>query len=385
MLFGREREIDEIVGNCAAGRFVVLVHEPGMGATALLVEGVAPALRSRGIITIVASRWHSRLFAGDLKRTVAEAVREQADIRFTLDQSLPLAEMLRAVRAETGRDVAVVLDQFEDYLLYHAGTEIANDFDAELSNAIAGRKGYFAAALHGNFVPDFERLAPFIPNLLGFRATLGALSADASQQLLSAEGKRRGIEIEPAAMDSIIRASATSVGGGCNPFFLMAAAIRLLDAARERNWNVAGLAQVEMYGGPDRLVLESLDSRVGHLKAADRAVFAGWAKLLISMDGRRAAVTERALSDGSTEPNGRVLPLLKNLVDAGILRALDLVDGLRFEIARESMTRIISDWARRHEAALVARRGMQARVRSIAIAAFCFLSIGLVIWLVLKR
>ena len=42
---GREKETQEILEHCKAGRLVVVTAHPGLGTTTLLNEGVVPALR----------------------------------------------------------------------------------------------------------------------------------------------------------------------------------------------------------------------------------------------------------------------------------------------------------------------------------------------------
>lgn len=51
-------------------------------------------------------------------------MRDQADPNF-LAESETLPEMLARIRRRTGRPVALVLDQFEDYLRCHNGTDLS--------------------------------------------------------------------------------------------------------------------------------------------------------------------------------------------------------------------------------------------------------------------
>jgi hypothetical protein len=55
--------------------------------------------------------------------------------------------------------VALVLDQFEDDLRCHAGTDISDDFDAELSKAIGSRAGRSVIGLQEQELAEFHRLS----------------------------------------------------------------------------------------------------------------------------------------------------------------------------------------------------------------------------------
>src|SRR5437867_9012498 len=95
---GRETEIRDILDDCKADHFVVLSHEPGLGATSLLKAGLLPAMKAEGLIAVVWSDWQGSSFAGELKEGIAQAVREQADDGFFAEVER-LDEMLERIHA----------------------------------------------------------------------------------------------------------------------------------------------------------------------------------------------------------------------------------------------------------------------------------------------
>src|SRR4029077_4083452 len=97
LFFGRERDAEIVVANLLAARLTVLYGASGVGKTSLLAACVARRLRQEpNAEVIVFSSW-------------------------TGDAAAPLQASEEA--AVTGREVYLILDQFEEYFLYHAGEE----------------------------------------------------------------------------------------------------------------------------------------------------------------------------------------------------------------------------------------------------------------------
>jgi hypothetical protein len=380
-LCGREDEVRVILSHCAARRFVVLTSAPGLGKTTLLEEGIIPALQKDGWVAVAFRGWQGKDFAAEFKEALAAAVRESGDLGF-FTQTETLSEMPERIRTRTGLKVALILDQLEDYVRCHSGSDRADSFDAELSHAIAGRECTFVAALQTHALDRFRRLEQYIPNFLGFHVELGPLPAEAARELLQRYGAERGAAFDPAVLDALVAAPAAAFEGGVHPFFLKAAAARLLDAADGRDRSQITAAAIEAYGGADRLILESLDPALQALNPTHTELFFRWCNLLISPDGSRLAVTKEALVDYSGKLNRFALTLIPALIEAGLVRSVEAEGTLRYEIAREPMTPMIRDWWHRREAAITARRRAKFRVRSLSVAAGSIVALY-ALWLIL--
>jgi len=380
MIFcGRDEEIARLTGGAIAGHFAVVTSKPGMGATTLLRAGLVPRLRAAGFITVYHNEWQGRGFATLLKEAVAEAVREQADDTFfagseTLEQILCRA--LDTVR----RPVALLLDQFEDYLRFHSKTDIAADFDAELARAINCRVGQFTIATQEHAIGSLQRLDHLVPDLLGHRLALEPLKVSAARELVVALAKEAGLPIDDSVADAFANARAASTVDGVNPSLLVGGARRLLDAAAACRPPAATVAIMEALGGADRFILESLDPEIGKLNSSHEEVFFRWYDLLVSADLHRLAVPEQALVQRAGRLDRFAKTLLPLLLENGILRVVQIGGESRYELSRESMTTVLQDWWSRHEAALVARRRAQFRVRSMSIAAGSIAALY-VVWL----
>jgi len=276
--------------------------------------------------------------------------------------------LLQRIRLRTGRTVAVLFDRFEDYLRCHRGTDISDAFDAEFSHAIAGREGRFVVAMHRDALPDFERLAQYIPNLLGYLTELKPLDRAEARNFIRQEAERRGIVIQPEIVDVLAKARASAFENGVRPFPLVMGITRLFDAAAGKASRTVSADMIGAYGGADRLILESLDMKIAGLNQTHRELFFRWGNILIDPNGRSVALSERSLTDYSGKLNRFAVSLMPRLVELEILRTIDLGNETRYEIARQSLVPIVRDWWQRQEAASISKRKARFRVRSISVA-----------------
>jgi hypothetical protein len=350
-----------------AGRLVVITSQPCLGATTLLQFGIAPALKDVGFITVFFQDWQGRNFNTQLMELIASSVREQADPSF-LSTAEALSQLVSRVARQTGRPVALILDQFEDYLRCHLGTDLADEFDAELSHAISGHECQVVIALQDHAVFAFGRLEQYVPNLLGSHVSLGPLDEAAARELVAGTGQEKGLQFEPAVIDALVTAPIVAYKGGVHPFYLTAGIKRLIDAGLDKKWTAVTASMLEIYGGPDRLILESLDLKLSRLNPNQTELFFRWCNVLLSPKDERLAVSLTALADYAGKLNRFALTTLPILIEEGILRSVETAEARRFEIARDALPPIIRDWWLRREAMLVARTRARFRIRSMSLA-----------------
>jgi hypothetical protein len=383
-LFGRAEVIDEVIANSRAERLTVITSEPGLGVTSLLQAGIAPALRKAGFVVVFFSEWQGRFFATNLREAVASAIRESLDPSFYAE-SEELDSLLERIRRRTGARVALVFDQFEDYIRCHQNSELSDGFDAEVAHAVAARKSVFVIGLQAHAIPAFDRLNQHIANLRGFEIKLKPLTEQCAREVVLAEADRVGLHVEPAALDAIVSSPAVRTDdGGVHPFFLRIAISVLEDAEARRKSMTLTAANIEAFGGVDRAVLEFLDADLGDLPTTHQELLFRWCNVLISAERHRLAVTEKGLTDYAGKLNRWVPPLLNRLMELNIMRGVDTAGVVRYEIARDCYTPMLRDWWERREAAIIARRRAQFRVRSLWVAGGAILMVYIV-WLIFSK
>jgi hypothetical protein len=374
LLFGRDDVIRETVANCRYERLTILNSEPGLGITTLLQAGIAPALRRAGYTVVIFNDWQGRFFVTSLREAVANAVRE-TDEQFYAEGE-PLEQLIARAYRRSGVRVALLLDQFEDYIRCHSGTEISDNFDAELAHAVAARQGAFVIGMQDHAIPAFERLDQHIANLRGFEITLKPISADAARQAVTADAAERELKVEEGVLEGLL--SSTVVrhdSGGIHPFYLKLASDAIFDVESRGESSIARTATVETLGGVDNIILEYLDKPLSEFGTTQTELIFRWCKILISPERRRLSVTEKGLTAYAGKLNRFASPMLQRLTELGIYRVIDMNGTLRYEIARDCLTPILRDWWERREAVLVARRRFQFRILSLSIALGAILAV----------
>src|SRR4051794_31747991 len=141
LFFGRERETQVAVANLIASRLTVLFGPSGVGKTSLLRAGVARRLRevaqARAVdvhpeaAVVVFSSWAERPLAR-LAEAIAAEVRPLAPDALPPPDGSSLAEVCEHWSAVLDGELYLVLDQLEEYFVYHPVEEGQGPLVAEL-------------------------------------------------------------------------------------------------------------------------------------------------------------------------------------------------------------------------------------------------------------
>lgn len=125
LFFGRDEQVDELLGRLREGRLVAVVGTSGSGKSSVVRAGLLPALE-RGHLAGAGSEWRVAMLTpggdpmGELARSVGAALRiSEARAGVELSRSsLGLADLARA-QLSGGENLLVVVDQFEELFRYH--------------------------------------------------------------------------------------------------------------------------------------------------------------------------------------------------------------------------------------------------------------------------
>ena len=111
LFFGREREIAAVAANVLANRLTVLYGPSGVGKSSLLGAGVARRLREQsGAPVVVHDSW-----AEDPAARLIDSVHAECG---DLGATAGLVDTVAAA-AQQSSELHLLLDNFEEYILYH--------------------------------------------------------------------------------------------------------------------------------------------------------------------------------------------------------------------------------------------------------------------------
>ena len=189
--FGRESDCKVIASNLEAARLTLLYGASGVGKSSVLLAGVVRTLRLRALENLDRQRRRYEEAGRSADRHVAKFA--ISDFRSWIDDPLPpVMEHIRLAAMEAlggealdpwqpGEDpvarlrewtrrvrfLYVVLDQFEEYFLYHARSNEPGSFDVELARVLnePGLHVHFLISLREDALALLDRFKSTIPGL----------------------------------------------------------------------------------------------------------------------------------------------------------------------------------------------------------------------------
>ena len=151
-----------------------------VGKSSVLQAGVIPQLRREPKTAVLYFRdWQHEDYLDRLKAECAAAIDARARCAARHRPSLPLNQWIDAALEQFRGQLHILLDQFEEYLLYHPDAS-PTAFDGELAAAINRRDigARFLIGLREDGLAKLDRFRKRIPNLLGNTLRLRRLSMD---------------------------------------------------------------------------------------------------------------------------------------------------------------------------------------------------------------
>jgi WD40 repeat protein len=350
LFFGRDADAEIVVANLLAARLTVLYGASGVGKSSLLRARVARRLRQEPHAdVIVFSSW-------------------------TGDAAAPLREALDAAAA--GREAYVVLDQFEEYFLYHGGEEGEGTLAHELPELLA-RTDVRVNVLISVREDALARLDAFkaaIPNVLANYLRLPHLDRDGGRAAIvgplerwsELAGEAQRVEVEPALVEAILDGVVPDASGGgeeqIEAPILQLVLERLWEAERGQGSQLLRLGTFRDLGGAEAIVRDHLDRAVELLRPGEQDVAASMFDHLVTPSGSKIALRAGDLADYAHVDAGALEPVLATLGRERILRSVETNGGgggERYEIFHDVLADAVLAW--RAERRLERERELGAR------------------------
>lgn len=386
--FGREHECEVIGANLMASRLTLLYGSSGVGKTSVLRAGVGHQLndlaresvQSTGEaehVVVIFSEWRTEPLVGllgEVARSVAATCGPAAASR-TPGDGAGLVEALEWWTDRTGCELLIVLDQFEEYFLYHPHDE-PGDFADQLPLAIRrpGLRVNFVISLREDTLARLDRFKGRIPNLFDNYLRLELLERDSARAAIErpikhynqARAEQEQVSIEPELVDAVLDqiaaeveqprpgdpALAASASTRIDPSYLQVVMDRVWTAETSDGGRVLRREVLTRLGSARQILSTYLDQTMGGLSPGDQDVAAAIFHHLVTPSGMKIAHTVHDLAQYTEQSDEAVQAVV--LLLAGDLRILRSVAApgefgqSRYEIYHDRLAEAVLGWRARH-------------------------------------
>jgi hypothetical protein len=398
--FGRDADRQIVAANLYAARLTIFYGASGVGKSSLLQAGVAYQLHQQpGRAVVVFNNWKPDPPA-ELKQLIAQEIGHVLGRPVSAPLDLPLDEFIQECESSLSGPLAIILDQFEEYFLYHPQDDASHSFAAEFARAINDPEcqASFLISLREDAVSKLDRFERRIPGLFDNYLRLEHLDHKSAREAITrpldvynqGQPPERQVAIEDALVEEVARqvkigqvligqagrGQIASVAGQSDADdirveapYLQLVLMRLWDEETKRGSRVLRLATLTSLGGAERIVHTHLDAAMANLKPDQQEISARIFHFLVTPSGMKIAHTARDLAGYAELPPAKVEPVVGRLAtpDLRILRSVS--SGIsedevtRYEIFHDVLAPAVLDWRARY----FARSSISRRLVLIAV------------------
>jgi WD40 repeat protein len=375
LFFGREREIAAVAANVLANRLTVLYGPSGVGKSSLLGAGVARRLRElSGAPAVVHDAWAEDPAA----RLVASVHAECGELGATAG----LVDTVAAAAQQHG-ELHLLLDNFEEYMLYHG-------LEGPLSKALPellrrpGLRVNVLLALRDDALAELDDFAGRIPELFSNLLRLDRLDREAGRAaILGPLGRYSDLAGEPfTAEDALVEAvlDEASAEGGVEAPYLQLVLERLWERERDEGSRELRLSTFRAIGGARAVVREHVRGALDALPVAEQDAAARVVRQLVTPSGRKVSHEPSDLSEYADVEDAELRRLLERLSGERIVRGVNGMQGAptRYEIFHDVLGPPILAWQAEHQLRRERNRAREQRRRLLAIIGASLLALAIV-------
>ena len=386
--FGRDADSRLIVDNLRAYSLSVLFGPSGVGKSSVLRAGVLRLVREDtarkkarfGIVETAAAYVSS--WRDDPRRSLPGAVAAALGAATGQDPGLPTDRLDCAAIVEScgrlGIDLLLILDQFEEYFLYHG------DDDTGLARILQellqpGSRVSVLIAIREDALARLDDLEWALPGVFDHTLRLEHLDREAAREAIlepvahfnSRMPENARWEVEPELVDALLDQVAAGrvrvarqvdvpddersvAHGQIEAPFLQLVLLRLWSEESAQGSQRLQLATLERLGGAEHIVREHLDRVVSAFPPGDHPVLAAVFGQLVTPGGTKIAHSASDLAGLTGIDEGHVRQVLHRLCqgDQRILREVhppgdDPGAESRFEVFHDVLALAVIDWRRR--------------------------------------
>lgn len=424
-LFGREVETEIVTSNLLTSRITVLYGPSGAGKTSLLNAGVKAHLwelasKHRAasgkpkFAVVTFDSWFVNPITGlanELKYYATRVLNDNAE-----DMMMPksLGEMLQVWADHIGGNLLIILDQFEEYFLYHAyEQDEEGTFGFDLPRVVnrPDLPVNFLISIREDRLADLTSFMRQIPNLLGNALRLEYLSVPAARSAIEKPIELynyitvtdKHISIEAALVEAILEqlksltvVVKTTREWGTRAFIEPASLQLMMESlwAEEMQYGsqVLRLETLNRLGGASQILRRTVDSTMeSYFTSREKNIASDLFRVMVTPSGAKIAHTVEDLAAYTGLPIDKIRSVLDKLIFARILRTVTSpVDEMmrpRYEVFGHLVTLVV-DWQLRHEKDLLQaqeKRTMLWLRLAVVGLVFFFVTTVILLTLVLRK
>jgi len=361
--FGREREREVLVANLLASRLTVLYGESGVGKSSLLGAAVVRDLRDAapGASVVLHGSW-----------------------------SVPVDVLDELAGVDEGY---LLLDQFEEYFLYHAEEDGPGVLLHDLPELLRSSRVNVLISLREDALARLDAFKARIPSIFANQVRLEHLGrSEARSAILGPLGRwteltGEHVDAEPELVEAVLDETRASGSERIEAPYLQLVLERIWQAERDADSRVLRRETLRRLGGAATIVRDHLHVALESLEPEEQDVAASMFEHLVTPSGTKIAHRAPDLAEYARVPEPTLRRVLSRLSGDRILTSVEGSD--RFEIFHDVLAEPISAWRlqRRLEQERAAARTRQRRLVAVAVAAVIALGIvaGLAVWAFSER
>jgi len=358
-----------------ANRLTVLYGPSGVGKSSLLGAGVARRLReTSGAPVVVHDAWAEDPAA----RLVASVHAECGELGATAG----LVDTVAAAAHQSG-ELHLLLDNFEEYMLYHG-------VEGPLSTALPellrrpGLRVNVLLALRDDALAELDEFAGRIPELFSNLLRLDRLDREAGRAAILGPLARyselagESFTAEDALVEAVLDEASTDTG--VEAPYLQLVLERLWEREREEGSRELRLATLRAIGGARAVVREHVRGALDALPLAEQEAAARVVRQLVTPSGRKVSHEPSDLAEYADVEETELRRLLETLGRERIVRGVNGMQGTstRYEIFHDVLGPPILAWQAGHQLQRERIRARRQHRRLLAIIGASLVALAVV-------
>ena len=338
IFFGRDDDTRRMRDLIDAHRVSVLFGRSGTGKTSLIHAGLVPPLEEEGALAIT-----TRVLDEPATRITDELQRHPAVPEGLIrEHKAPLAEVIRAVREETGRQVVIFLDQFEEFFA-RLGDRVRESFVQELAACLACEDldTRWVVSIREDFFGELYELTESVPHILHAVYRLRRFAPSQARQAIVKPAAKFELKFEEALIERILEDLHTDEGIG--PAQLQIVCYRLVEQLGPRRRGVK-LKDYEVLGQAEGILKDHLNYVIQQFAWRERDAARTVLKELVRSMQMKAPLPIKKICSDLNIDRDRVERILWQLTDYRLVRRLGDEHERQYELVHEYLADEIHGW-----------------------------------------